>query len=66
MSAGRFGRQITLRYWIVPPALEVLRELLKQKFAFNFPIVSRLIVHLHKVRMLNAVDLLSRFSRSKG
>jgi hypothetical protein len=50
----------------MPPALQLIRQLLKQKFAFNFPIVSRQIVHLHKVRMLNAMDLLSRFSRNIG
>jgi hypothetical protein len=42
----------------------LIGQLLKQKFAFNFPIVSRQIVHLHKVRILNAMDLLSRFSRT--
>jgi hypothetical protein len=50
----------------MPPALQLIGHLLKQKFAFNFPIVSRQIVHLHKVRMLNAMDLLSRFSRNIG
>jgi hypothetical protein len=47
----------------VTAALEVLRQQPKQKFAFNFTIVSRQIVHVHKVRMLNATDLVSRFSR---
>jgi len=66
LSAGGFGRQITLRYRIVPPVLEFLRQQPNQKFAFNFPIVSRPIADLHKVSMLNAIDLLSRFSRITG
>src|SRR6266478_305924 len=50
LPAGGFGRQITLRYRIVPPALEILRQLLNQKFAFNFPIVSRQIVQSHEMK----------------
>src|SRR6516162_1091980 len=50
----------------MPRALQLVGQLPKQEFAFNFSIVSRLIVDLHKVRMLNAMDLLSRFSRSIG
>jgi len=65
LSACRFGRQITLSYRIVTAALEVLRQQPKQKFAFNFPIVLRPIADLHKVSMLNAMDLLSRLSRIK-
>ena len=66
LSACGFGRKITLLDNVMPRALQLIGQLSKQKFAFNFPIVSRPIVHLHKVRMLNAMDLLSRFSRSIG
>jgi hypothetical protein len=31
-------------------ALQFLRELLDQKFTFNFPILSRQIVHVHKMK----------------
>src|SRR5881396_185389 len=61
MPASGFGRQVTLRDWIMATALQFLRELLNQKFAFNFPIVSRPIPH--KAEILNATGLLSRFSR---
>src|SRR5206468_1713144 len=65
LSACRFGRQITLSYRIVAAALEVLWQQPNQKFAFNFPIVPRLVVDSHKMSMLNAMDLLSRFSRTR-
>src|SRR2546430_17739661 len=65
LSACRVGRQITLLNNVMPRALELIGRLLKQKFAFNFPIVSRLVVDSHKVRILNAMDLLSRISHSK-
>src|SRR5436309_8757355 len=61
MSASGFGSQVTLRNWIMATALQFLRERLNQKFAFNFPIVSRPIPH--KAEILNATGLLSRFSR---
>ena len=63
MSASGFGSQVTLRNWIMATALQFLRELLNQKFAFNFTIVSRPIPH--KAEILNATDLLSRISHSK-
>jgi hypothetical protein len=34
----------------MPRALQLIGQLLKQKFAFNFPIVSRQIVQSHKLR----------------
>jgi hypothetical protein len=34
----------------MPQAVQFLRELPDQKFAFNFPVVSRQIVQSHKVR----------------
>ncbi len=66
LSACRFCRQITLLDNVMPRALQLIGQLPKQEFAFNFSIVSRLIFDLHKVRMLNAMDLLSRFSRRIG
>jgi hypothetical protein len=50
LSARRFCRQITLVDNVMPPALQLIRQLLQQKFAFNFPIVSRQIVQSHKLR----------------
>jgi len=44
MSASWFGRQVTLRDLIMTTVLQLIRDLLNQKFAFNFPIVSRPIV----------------------
>jgi hypothetical protein len=50
LSARRFCRQITLVDNVMPQAVQFLRELPDQKFAFNFPVVSRQIVQSHKVR----------------
>src|SRR5437773_138245 len=57
MSASWFGRQVTLRDLIMTTVLQLIRDLLNQKFAFNFPIV-------HKAEIVNATGLLSRFSRT--
>jgi len=66
VSACALDCQITLRDRIVRPVLEFLRQPLNQKFAFDFPILRRSIVRLHKMEMLNAMDSLSRFSRTTG
>ena len=50
LSACRFCGQITLFDWPVAMALQFLRQLSNQKFAFNFTIVSRQVVHLHGVK----------------
>ena len=65
LSACRFGRQITLLNNVMPRPPQLIGQLSKQEFAFYFPIVLRPIADLHKVSMLNAMDLLSRLSRSK-
>src|SRR5690242_1614076 len=65
LSACRFCCQVTLRDWIMAAALQFLRQPLDQKFAFNFPILSRPIVHSHKAEILNATALVSRFSRGQ-
>jgi len=65
VPASGFGRQVTLRDDVVSRAVQFLREPPHQKFAFNFPIVSRLVVHLPRGEILNAMDLLSRLSRGK-
>jgi hypothetical protein len=48
---------------VAPRAIQLIRQPPKQKFAFNFPIVYCSSIFLHKVNMLNAMSLLSRFSR---
>jgi len=50
---------------IAPRAQQVIRQPFKQKFAFNFPIVSRWTVAWHKANMLNAMSPLSRFHALK-
>ena len=49
MPTSGFGGQITLRDWIMATVFQLIRELLHQKFAFNFPVVSGQAVQLHKV-----------------
>jgi len=63
LPACRFTRQITLIDNIAPRAIQLVWQPLKQKFAFNFPIVCCSSIFLHKANMLNAMSLLSRFSR---
>jgi hypothetical protein len=48
---------------IAPRAPQFIGQPLKQKFAFNFPIVCYSTVVWHKANMLNATSLLSRISR---
>jgi hypothetical protein len=63
LSACGFTRQVTLIDNVAPRPLHVIWQPLKQKFAFNFPIISCSRIFWHKVNMLNAMSLLSRFSR---
>ena len=63
LSACGLTRQITLIDNVAPRAIQLIRQPPKQKFAFNFPIVYCSSIFLHKVNMLNAMSLLSRFSR---
>jgi hypothetical protein len=65
LSACGFTRQITLIDNIAPRSVQLIRQPLKQKFAFNFPIVSCSSTFLHKANMLNAMSLLSRFSHTE-
>ena len=63
LSACGLTRQITLIDNVAPRAIQPIRQPSKQKFAFNFSIVCCSTIFLHKVNMLNAMSLLSRFSR---
>ncbi len=63
LSACGFTRQITLIDNVAPRAIQFIRQSVKQKFAFNFPIICCSSIFLHKANMLNATGLLSRFSR---
>src|SRR5439155_13567149 len=63
LSAYGFARQITLFDNVTPRALQFIGQPLKQKFAFNFPIVYCWTVVWHKANMLNVTSLVSRFSR---
>src|SRR4030095_16771518 len=65
LSTCGFTRQITLLDNIAPRALQFIGQPLQQKFAFNFPIVCCWTVVLHEANMLNAMSLLSRFSRRR-
>ena len=62
LSTCGITRQITL-IDNVASRLQVLGQPLQQKFAFNFSILCCWAVLLHKANMLNAMSLLSRFSR---
>jgi hypothetical protein len=64
LSARGFTRQVTLINNVAPRAIQLIRQPPKQKFAFNFPIICRPSIFLHKTNMLNAMSLLSR-SRSE-
>jgi hypothetical protein len=63
LSACGLTRQITLIDNVAPRAFQFIGQPLKQKFAFDFPIVCCASIFLHKANMLNAMSLLSRFSR---
>ena len=63
MPASRFRGQIALGNDTASRLLQSLRELFQQKLAFDFPAVWRSTILLHKVKMLNATSLVSRFSR---
>jgi hypothetical protein len=63
LSTCGFTRQITLIDNVAPRAIQLIRQPPKQKFAFNFPIICCSSIFLHKINMLNAMTLLSRFSR---
>jgi len=63
LSACGLTRQITLIDNVAPRAFQFIGQPLKQKFAFNFSIVCCSSNFLHKANMLNAMSLLSRFSR---
>jgi hypothetical protein len=65
LSACEFTGQITLINNVAPRAVQLIRQSSKQKFAFNFPIICCSSIFLHKANMLNAMSLLSRFSRSE-
>jgi hypothetical protein len=63
VSATRLIREVALRD-LKPSRTQNFRgQSLNQKFAFDFPIVWRSTLFLHKAKMLNAMSLVSRFSR---
>jgi hypothetical protein len=64
LSAGRFRRQVTLLDNKASRPFQVVRQPVDQKFPFNFAIVSRSIISSHRMNMLNAKHLVSRFSRT--
>jgi len=49
--------QVALRYRIMPPTIELFRQLLNQKFAFDLLIAWRPSVLSHKDMMLNATSV---------
>jgi hypothetical protein len=63
LSACGFTRQVTLLDNVTARAVHPIGQALEQKFAFNFPIVCSTSVLLHEANMLNAMRLVSRFSR---
>jgi hypothetical protein len=63
LSACGFTRQVTLLDNVTTRAPQFVGQPLKQKFAFDFPIVYCPSIFLHNANMLNATSLLSRFSR---
>jgi hypothetical protein len=63
LPACGFTCQITLIDNVAPRPIQLVWQPFKQKFAFNFPIVCYPSIFLHKAKMLNAMSLLSRFSR---
>jgi hypothetical protein len=65
LSTRGFTRQIPLIDNVAPRAIQLIWQSLEQKFAFNFSIICCSSIFLHKVNMLNAMNLLSRFSRSE-
>jgi hypothetical protein len=65
LSTSRLGRQITLLDKKASRPLQIVRQPFDQKFSLNFAIVSRSIRPSHKVNILSAIHVVSRFSRTR-